>query len=277
MRRSDVRHLVVVSDTGSSLFSGRLGDGLDVTGQGSAAVQRALETTSSADILDALADGLDTEVAERGRTFSGGQRQRLVLARVLTRDPEVLVLVEPTSAVDAHTEARIAQRLRAQRAGRTTVVMSSSPLVLDAVDEVAFLQGGRVVATGTHTDAARLLPGLPGGRHPRAGACDLMSTATSLPIADTPAVRRYAGTIARRNPRLLWAAISLHVLAALAALAAPRLLGDLVEAVETGTTTSYVDQVILVLAGFLVAADGPHPLRQAGQPGARREGAGRAP
>jgi ABC-type multidrug transport system fused ATPase/permease subunit len=79
-----------------------------------------------------------------------------------------------------------------------------------------------------------------------------VSTSTSLPIADTPAVRRYAGAIARRNPRLLWTALSLHVLAAVAALAAPRLLGDLVEAVEEGTTTSYVDKVILVLAGFLV-------------------------
>jgi len=79
-----------------------------------------------------------------------------------------------------------------------------------------------------------------------------MSSSTALPIADTPAVRRYAGAIARRNPRLLWTALSLHVLAAVAALAAPRLLGELVEAVETGTTTSYVDKVILVLAGFLV-------------------------
>ena len=99
---------------------------------------------------------------------------------------------------------------------------------------------------------------------------------TSLPIADGRAVRRYAAGIARRNPRLLWTALSLHVLAAVAALAAPRLLGELVEAVETGTTTSYVDQVILVLAGFLVAADGPDPLRPLRQPGARREGARRA-
>ena len=86
-------------------------------------------------------DGLDSEVAERGRTFSGGQRQRLVLARALLADPEVLVLVEPTRAVDAHTEARIAARLRAHRAGRTTVVTTTSPLMLDAADEVAFLRG----------------------------------------------------------------------------------------------------------------------------------------
>jgi ABC-type multidrug transport system fused ATPase/permease subunit len=115
-------------------------------------VQRALITASTDDILEALPDGLDSLVAERGRTFSGGQRQRLVLVRALSADPEILVLVEPTSAVDAHTEARIAARLRAHRAGRTTVVVTSSPLVLDAVDEVVFLRGGRVVATGTHAD-----------------------------------------------------------------------------------------------------------------------------
>ena len=68
----------------------------------------------------------------------------------LTTDPEILVLVEPTSAVDAHTEARIASRLRAHRVGRTTVVTTVSPLLLDAVDEVALLVDGRVAATGTH-------------------------------------------------------------------------------------------------------------------------------
>ncbi|MBB6628843.1 ABC transporter ATP-binding protein [Nocardioides sp. KIGAM211] len=153
LRRAEVRARIVVSDTGAVLFSGRLGDRLDVTGLGTdAALRRALDTASADDIMAALPEGLDTVVAERGRTFSGGQRQRLVLARALTTDPEVLVLVEPTSAVDAHTEARVAARLRAQRSGRTTVVTTSSPLMLDAVDEVAFLHDGRIVATGTHGD-----------------------------------------------------------------------------------------------------------------------------
>lgn len=146
--RDDVRRRIVVSDTGAGLFSGPLRQRLDVGGRGG--LEAALVTASAEDVLDGLPDGLDTVVAERGRTFSGGQRQRLVLARALTSDPEVLVLVEPTSAVDAHTEARIAARLRAHRAGRTTVVTTSSPLMLDAVDEVAFVSGGRVVATGTH-------------------------------------------------------------------------------------------------------------------------------
>jgi ABC-type multidrug transport system fused ATPase/permease subunit len=157
LARAEVRRRIVVSDTSSQLFSGRLGAGLDVGGRGG--VDAAMHTASAEDVLEGLTDGIDTVVAERGRTFSGGQRQRLVLARALTTDPEILVLVEPTSAVDAHTEARIASRLRDHRAGRTTVVTTVSPLLLDAVDEVALLVGGRIVATGTHaelleTDAA---------------------------------------------------------------------------------------------------------------------------
>src|SRR5207244_2081944 len=97
-----------VADSAATLFSGPLTEALDLRGTGSDAVLRALSTASADDVLDALPDGLETEVTERGRAFSGGQRQRLVLARALAADPEVLVLVEPTSAVDAHTEARIA-------------------------------------------------------------------------------------------------------------------------------------------------------------------------
>ncbi len=77
-------------------------------------------------------------------------------------------------------------------------------------------------------------------------------TATALPVADPPALRAYVQRLARRHPRMLGGALSLHLLAALAALAAPRLLGNLVEAVETGTTTGYVDRVVALLALFLL-------------------------
>jgi ABC-type multidrug transport system fused ATPase/permease subunit len=146
-----VRRRILVSDTGSMLFTGRLFEELDLYDSGDESrVEEALRTTSSEDIMEALPEGLDADVEERGRSFSGGQRQRLVLARALTADPETLVLVDPTSAVDAHTEARIAERLTDHRRGRTTVVTTNSPLLLDRTDHVVFLLDGIAVAEGTH-------------------------------------------------------------------------------------------------------------------------------
>jgi ABC-type multidrug transport system fused ATPase/permease subunit len=156
--RELVRRRVTVSDTASTLFSGRLRDQLDIRDRGAEQVAQALHTASAEDIVEALPDGLDAVVTERGRSFSGGQRQRLVLARVLAADPEVLILVEPTSAVDAHTEARIAERLHRQRAGRTTVVTTTSPLLLDRADQVAFVDDGVVVAVGPHRELLETVP-----------------------------------------------------------------------------------------------------------------------
>ncbi len=148
-----VRRRVLVSEHDPRLFTGPLGTELDPTGTAPPErVLAAVATASASDVVEALPDGLATEVDERGRSFSGGQRQRLVLARALVADPEVLILVEPTSAVDAHTEARIADGLAAARAGRATVVCTTSPLLLDRADKVALVAGGRVVAQGTHRD-----------------------------------------------------------------------------------------------------------------------------
>ena len=158
LARPAVRRRIVVSDTGSTLFAGHLGQEIDARGLGGDAVSRALHTASADDILEALPAGLDSLVSERGRSFSGGQRQRLVLARALAGEPEILILVEPTSAVDAHTEARIADRLHGHRAGGTTVVTTSSPLLLDRVDNVAFLRDGVVVAFGPHRDLLERVP-----------------------------------------------------------------------------------------------------------------------
>jgi ABC-type bacteriocin/lantibiotic exporter with double-glycine peptidase domain len=98
---------------------------------------------------------MKARITERGRSLSGGQRQRLALARSLVTDPEVLVLDEPTSAVDAHTEARIARGLKEIRAARTTVVFTSSPLALDRADRVVFVDGGSVAVSGVHHELLR--------------------------------------------------------------------------------------------------------------------------
>jgi len=151
-----VRSLVVVSGADPHLFSGPVRDALG--GADDAAREVAVHVASASDAIDSLDGGLDGELEERGRALSGGQRQRLALARAVLRDPEVLVLVEPTSAVDAHTEARIAQRLAARRAGRTTVVVTASPLLLDTADTVLFVQDGAATATGRHRDLLRTHP-----------------------------------------------------------------------------------------------------------------------
>ena len=154
-----VRRRVLVSEHDPRLFSGRLADELDPTGAAPAdRVLAAVHTAAAEDVLEALPAGLGSEVAEHGRSLSGGQRQRLVLARALVADPEILILIEPTSAVDAHTEARIADRLAAARRGRTTVVCTASPLLLDRADKVALVVDGRVVAEGSHRELLEAEP-----------------------------------------------------------------------------------------------------------------------
>ncbi|WDZ85283.1 ABC transporter ATP-binding protein [Micromonospora cathayae] len=148
-----VRERILVADNDAHLFTGVLRAELDPHDRADdATVRAALVAASATDIVDALPDGLDSPVAERGREFSGGQQQRLRLARTLVADPETLLLVEPTSAVDAHTEARIAARLGAARAGRTTLVCTTSPLLLGRADHVVFVVDGKVVAEGRHEE-----------------------------------------------------------------------------------------------------------------------------
>ncbi|MFC4031426.1 ABC transporter transmembrane domain-containing protein [Streptomyces polygonati] len=163
------RAAVLVQDKDPVLLSGTLAELLDVPSSGAVTPADALAAAQCGDVLDALVqslagpdadsgDPMRARITERGRSLSGGQRQRLALARSLVADHEVLVLDEPTSAVDAHTEARIAAGLKEIRAGRTTVVLSSSPLVLDRADLVVFVDDGTATATGRHHDLLREHP-----------------------------------------------------------------------------------------------------------------------
>lgn len=148
----DIRSNIVVSEIEPRLFSGELRYELMPHGLvNDERIMHVLQATSSLDVLDALEDGLATTVEERGRGFSGGQRQRLSLARAILTNAEILIMVEPTSAVDTHTEGRIAARLREVRGAWTTLVATTSPLLLERMD-VVFVVDGRVVEQGSHDE-----------------------------------------------------------------------------------------------------------------------------
>jgi putative ABC transport system ATP-binding protein len=144
------RGVVLVERHDVTLFAGTLRENIDTSGDlPDSAVRTAAEAAAAEDVLTA---GLGHELVERGANLSGGQRQRIALARALAADPPVLVLHDPTTAIDAVTEGLIADRLAGARKGpeRATLVFTSSPALLRAAHRVAVLDGGRVVAEGTH-------------------------------------------------------------------------------------------------------------------------------
>lgn len=180
-----VRENIVLSDAIAQLFQGRLRSNLNAantdeplprtiaeqmedTGDGSGIANRihvpsptaatddelmsAMSIADAEDVVQSLEGGLDGHIAERGRSLSGGQRQRVALARAVLTDSPVLILIEPTSAVDSHTEARIANRLRMTREGRTTVVVTSSPIMLGIADEVVLVDDAGELARGPHDE-----------------------------------------------------------------------------------------------------------------------------
>ncbi|PRY54195.1 ABC transporter transmembrane domain-containing protein [Glycomyces artemisiae] len=134
------------------LFAQSLGETLRVD---EAKALAAIEAACAADVHSSLGGNLDGEVTNGGRNLSGGQRQRLRLARALAADAEVLLAVEPTSAVDAHTENLIASRIGAARKGRTTAVVTASPLWLARADAVAWMVDGKVRAAGSHAELSK--------------------------------------------------------------------------------------------------------------------------
>lgn len=153
INRIGLRSNIYAQEKEPAILSGTIESLFQVANSGRITIEEAIESASAADILDSLeGDGYSAEVVERGRTLSGGQRQRLSLARTLFVDAPITILDDPTSAVDAHTEARIAARIKSIRGAKTTVIFTNSPLLLDQTDAVALVIDGKVSAAGKHAE-----------------------------------------------------------------------------------------------------------------------------
>ena len=126
--------------------------GFAVPDAGDDEIQRAASLAGAAEFVEELPEGYDTMLGERGLTLSGGQRQRLAIARAILADPEVLILDDATSAVDATKEHEIRTALAQVMAGRTTLVIAHRPATIALADRVAVVDEGRVVEQGTHAE-----------------------------------------------------------------------------------------------------------------------------
>jgi ATP-binding cassette subfamily B protein len=155
--REELRELVSVAFEEPTLFSASVGENVLMGAgpdAGDAELRRAL-SIAQADFVHQLPDGADTQVGEQGLSLSGGQRQRLALARAVVGEPRFLVLDDPLSALDVHTEALVEAALRRVLDDTTALVVAHRPSTVLLADRVALLSGGRITAVGTHQELLR--------------------------------------------------------------------------------------------------------------------------
>jgi ATP-binding cassette, subfamily B, bacterial len=153
MPRETLRALVAVAFEEPTLFSASVKDNV-LLGMDEQELDRAL-SVAQADFAHALPHGTDTQVGEQGLSLSGGQRQRLALARAVVGKPRFLVLDDPLSALDVHTEAAVEAALRDVLADTTALIVAHRPSTVLLADRVALLSDGRITAVGTHHELLR--------------------------------------------------------------------------------------------------------------------------
>ncbi|MFF2539357.1 ABC transporter ATP-binding protein [Streptomyces cyaneofuscatus] len=150
-----LRSALLVAEHDAQLFDGTLLDNVTAAAPAGADPQPAMDAAAVDEVAATLPGGTSGRIGERGSSLSGGQRQRVALARALAADRSVLVVHDPTTAVDAATEARVATGIRRARTGRTTVLVTSSPALLAATDRVVLIDGGTITAEAPHEDLVR--------------------------------------------------------------------------------------------------------------------------
>ncbi|MEU7006954.1 ABC transporter ATP-binding protein [Streptomyces sp. NPDC046332] len=158
MERERLRTLVSMAFEEPTLFSASVGENVlmgGAEGAGESELWRALDVAQAGGFVGALPEGAATQVGEQGLSLSGGQRQRLALARAVVGRPRFLILDDPLSALDVHTEALVEAALREVLRDTTALVVAHRPSTVLLADRVALLSGGRVAAVGTHHELLR--------------------------------------------------------------------------------------------------------------------------
>jgi ATP-binding cassette subfamily C protein CydC len=153
-RLDDLRRIVGVLSQRIDLFTGTVRDNLllALPGADAAALEEAAGRAELLGTIDDLPEGWETWIGEQGLEFSGGQRQRLAIARVLLRDPKLLVLDEPTTGLDPITERKLMRSLHRLMEGRTTILITHRLVAMEAMDNIIVLDNGRIVEHGIHHD-----------------------------------------------------------------------------------------------------------------------------
>ncbi|MFF0698076.1 ABC transporter ATP-binding protein [Streptomyces tendae] len=160
LSREELRSMVAVAFEEPTLFSATVGENVLMgagAGAGAEELDRAL-AVAQADFAHGLPEGTGTQVGEQGLSLSGGQRQRLALARAVVGRPRFLVLDDPLSALDVHTEAAVEAALRQVLADTTALIVAHRPSTVLLADRVALLSEGRIAAVGTHHELLRTSP-----------------------------------------------------------------------------------------------------------------------
>jgi len=161
LRARDLRQALALVPQQSSVFSGTVAEAIAFGRPASPAqIREAARLANAAGFIEALPAGYASRVEERGGNFSGGQLQRLAIARAVLGNPAVLLLDEATSALDAEAEAAVQQGLNQAMAGRTVLVIAHRLATVQGADQILVLDGGRVVESGSHQQLMAL-----GGRY----------------------------------------------------------------------------------------------------------------
>ena len=146
MRLRDLRRTVVLIDQSPYLFHGTLSENIAYPNMSASreAVKEAAHAAGLSDLIERLPQGLDTVAGERGLTLSAGERQRVAIARAFLLNPEVLILDEPSAALDSDRERELVENLRWRFSGKTLIAITHKPALTSAADHVLYIKDGRV-------------------------------------------------------------------------------------------------------------------------------------